>query len=316
MIRVVALLLVLAVCPLFSGSPSSLHAAPPAESKSPHEGAIQIAEALLKPFDSQPEPEELSVREAFQKLQDHLGRTIVLDAKGLFPNPEGELAVHLKDLESRKIVIPVLKKVRLETALKSVCDQIGADYVIEADHLRITSSAVKDFLIGESNPITQIPVEGEQEKLAYSREERMRLTPLVTIKFEQVPLRDAVRKLADRSGRNLILSASATDAAESQVSLSTANGASISLALTNVSFETAALALAESAGLRAIKQGNVVTLVSEERYATLTARLHQTPVANLEIEALRAEAETLKKDKAALENKLKEAGKKTKKSKK
>jgi hypothetical protein len=213
-----------------------------------------------------------------------------------------------------------MRKVRLETALQYICDQFGAVSLIEGDHIKITSPAVKELLVGDGKTVPKVAGAASQETENLSRDERVRLTPTFCFNFENVPLQNAVKQIADRAGQNIVITASSKDQA----------GVAVSLSLTNVTFETAAMTLAESSGLRAIKQGNVVLLVSEERFVELSPKAKGTALEELEIEQLaklmqaikpskqdsrKEEVEKLKAEKTDLENQLKAAQSKKKKSK-
>jgi len=232
-------------------------AAPPPNLKAlPNEAAV-IAEALTERFDVEQRLEAVKLKDVLQMIQDRVGVTLILDVKALNGGGENMVAAGvLTDLEGREITLPAMKKVRVETVLKAVCDQINAVHVIDADHIRITSPQVKDLLIGEPANIPTITGPTTAEEVSVPREDRVRLTPTLTVIFEQTTVAEAAKVLADRGGRNLILSSGAQEKASSKVSFS----------LTNVTFETAAVTLAEAAGLRVVKQGNVAVLVTPERF--------------------------------------------------
>ncbi len=245
-----------ASCLPLGGSPPRAAAAPP-EKKILLNDAHQIADTLLERFDIAQRLEGIKLKDVLALVEERVGVAVILDVNSL-AGGAGMVADGnaLKDYEAREITVPAMKKVRVETVLKFICDQINAVYVIEADHIRITSSAAKEHLTGDSALIPSITGSDAGEGSQVSREERIRLAPTVTVSFDQKTLAEAAKALADRGGRNLILAASALPKENAKVSFS----------LTNVTFETAAVALAEAAGLRAVKQGNVVVLVTPERF--------------------------------------------------
>ncbi|WP_020473319.1 hypothetical protein [Zavarzinella formosa] len=252
--------LMFAACLSVGGLSRSSHAAPLPEKKTIPNDSVKIAETLVERFDIDNGIDKMPFKEVLAMFEERLGVTIIVDVKALIPNGEEDAAASLKDLENRKITIPAMKKVRGETVLKYVCDQVNVVTVIESDHIRITNAAAKEFVTGETNPIQSISTAGQSDMEPMARDERVRLTPTMTLSFEQKTLAEAVKHLADRSGRNIILSASARPQ----------SSAVVNLTISNVPFETAAMSLAEAAGLRVVKQGNVVMMVSQERFKELT----------------------------------------------
>ena len=235
-------------------------APPPGKSPVPTDAAV-IADALNERFDIERRLDKAKLKDVLHLLEERIGVTIILDTKALSISGDGaENANLLTDLEEREITLPAMKRVRVATVLKAVCDQINAVSLIEADHVRLTSPAAKDHLLGDPASIPSITVAPGADEPSVSRDERVRLSPTVTVAFDQKAVAEAAATLAERGGRPLILSAGA---------LAQAN-AKVSFALSNVTFETAAVALAEVAGLRVVKQGNVVVLVTAERFKELT----------------------------------------------
>ena len=83
----------------------------------------------------------------------------------------------------------------------------------------------------------------------------VRQIPYVTASFIALPATEAFKQIAARAGRTVVVSAPAAAKAENPVTIS----------LSNVAFETAAAGIAEAAGLRAFRNGNVVVIVTPER---------------------------------------------------
>lgn len=77
----------------------------------------------------------------------------------------------------------------------------------------------------------------------------------MTASFKETAAAEAFKEIASRAGRTVVIAQSAADKGKSPISVN----------LSNVAFETAAASLAEAAGLRAFRTGNVVVIVSAER---------------------------------------------------
>ncbi len=88
-----------------------------------------------------------------------------------------------------------------------------------------------------------------------------RLVPVVSAKFDKVPLAEALANLADESGTNVILAAYAAKEGETKV---TAN-------LTGVPLDTAVIILADMADLKLVRLGNVYYVTSRAARPRLEA---------------------------------------------
>jgi hypothetical protein len=75
-----------------------------------------------------------------------------------------------------------------------------------------------------------------------------------------MPLADVLRAVSNRTNRTAVVAADAAEKAKAPVSAS----------LANVPFETAVSTLAEAAGLKAIRNGNTVLVVTQARAKELT----------------------------------------------
>ena len=151
-----------------------------------------------------------------------------------------------------------MKRVRIETVLREVLDQIDADFYIEADHVRVTTA------IGEGpghrartgrcrtcrpDAAEELAGGSEVEVIAHH-------AVTVTAAFKDVAAgRGTARRVspADRAGDRRV----GPDGEKAK--------APVTVALSNVPFETAVAVLAEAAGLRAFRTGNVAVIVTPER---------------------------------------------------
>jgi hypothetical protein len=229
-------------------------AAPDKTKPPPADGAAEIADKLLERTDLD-RFEEVSVRTILDVLQEKLGYTILVDHKAILAGL-GEDGANRQALEARQITLPAMKRVRLETALRQVLDQIGADYYIEADHVRVTTGGLKDLVVGPRRALPSLrPTDDASDEPQPELAIQVRYTPTVTAAFQDVPLAEAIRTVSLRTGRAVAIKPDAGDKGK----------ALVSVALANAPFETAVAALAEAAGLRAFRIGNAAVLISPER---------------------------------------------------
>ena len=83
----------------------------------------------------------------------------------------------------------------------------------------------------------------------------MRSIPLVNVNFTEKPLQEALREVETRTNRNVVLAPQAGDRAKTP----------ISTRFTNVPVDTAVATLAEMAGLKMARRGNVLLVTTAER---------------------------------------------------
>jgi hypothetical protein len=247
---------------------SPIPAAPDKTRPAPADGAAEIADKLLERADFD-RFEQVTVRTILDVLQEKLGYTILVDHKAILA-AQGQDGSNPQVLEGQQLTLPAMKKVRIETALRQVLDQIGADFFIEADHIRVTTGANKDLVVGPRRVLPSLrPVEEYSDEPQPELAIQIRHTPTVTAAFQDVPLAEAVRTVSLRTGRAIAINPDAGDKAKSLVSV----------ALANAPFDTAVATLAEAAGLRAFRVGNAAVLVGPERARQIerAARLSSGP---------------------------------------
>jgi hypothetical protein len=229
-------------------------AAPEPKIPPSNDDSALIAEKLLDRVDIDERMEKVPLKEVLEYLQKRVGITLLLDKRALMaggdvPDPEA--------FDNKPITLPPLKKVRVETAMRLITDQIDADFYIAPDHVKITTTAAKDLITGQAKRLPELYPDrpGVDDSPDAERRDVVRSTPYVTVSFKETPLVEALKEMASRAGRNVVVSEGAGDKAKTAITVS----------LSNVAFETAAASLAEAAGLRAMRTGNVVVIVSAER---------------------------------------------------
>jgi hypothetical protein len=222
----------------------------------PADGAAEIADKLQERVDLDGIKGE-PLRTVIDVLQEKVGYTILLDYKGILTaTGAADDAAGRQSLEQAPVTLPALKKVRLETALRQVLDQVNADFLIEPDHIRVTAAAAKDLTVGPRHVLPSLRrIDEAAEEPQTDVPTQIRETRTVTAAFHDIPLTDALRTVSLRTGRAVAINPDAAEKAKVPVSL----------ALANAPFETAVLTLAEAAGLRAFRAGNAAVVVTPER---------------------------------------------------
>jgi hypothetical protein len=272
-------------------------AAPDKTKPAPPGDAADIADKLLERMDLE-RFEQVSVRTIIDVLQEKLGYTILVDHAAILGS-RGDGGGPRAALDEQQIALPAMKRVRIETALRQVLDQMTADYYIEADHVQVTSPAMKALVMGPRRVLPELRRLGDDEAQEIQAEitNQIRFSPTLTLAFKEVPLADALKTISERTGRTATINPDAVDKAKTTVSVT----------LTNAPFETAVSVLAEATGLRAYRTGNAAVFVTPERAKRiddLAARLSGGPfvdsrMATPDAADLRADA-----DRQALEEKV------------
>jgi hypothetical protein len=229
-------------------------AAPDPKKPPPPDDAADIADKLLERIDLD-RFDRVGLRAVLDVLQEKLGYSILLDYRPLLA-ATGEDGGGPQLLDERVVSLPPLKKVRIETVLRLLTDQLEADFYIAADHVKLTTPAIKNLIAGPGKVLHNLyPIDDAGEEAQLERNVLVRHTPTVTATFKDLPLVEALQRVATRAGRTAVVSAGAEEKARVPVTVS----------LTNVPFETAVSSLAEAAGLRAYRNGSAVVIVTAER---------------------------------------------------
>jgi hypothetical protein len=151
--------------------------------------------------------------------------------------------------EEAPVRLPRVSGVRLGTVLQQLVAQVQGAYLVRGDHIEITSA-----------PSWQTEVWGRFTEEEPNR--RRRFLPLVHAAFEQRPLEDAIRELADTTGFNVVLDT--RHAGES-------GKMPVTALLNNVPLDTAVRLLADQADLQAVLLDNVLQLTTQDRARALGA---------------------------------------------
>lgn len=247
-------------------------AAPDPKKAAPPDGPADIADKLTERTDLD-RFDRVPLRVALEVLQDKLGYSILLDYKPLL-SALGEEEGNQKALDERVVHLPAMKKVRLETILRHVLDQIDADFYIAPDHVLVTTPAVRRQVMGPDRVVRDLPGRDYPDSPLHLAEDLVtRHTPAVTVAFRDVPAADALKVVAARAGASVVIAADAAAQARTNVTVSVAN----------VSIESAVSAIAEAAGLRAYRAGKVLVVVGPERVKAIEGPSASPPGGSLDV---------------------------------
>lgn len=240
-------------------------AAPEPKKPASIDDSAAIAEKLLDRIDIDERLDKIPLKDILDYLQKRSGLTFILDRRAFLYSGEG--IADIETLESKTVSLPALKRVRIETALRVILDQFDADFYVAPDHIRITTTAAKDLHTGQAKLLPELHPKQDDgnDAMDFSRMEVVRSTPYVTASFRETAAVDALKDIASRAGRNVLISEAAAEKAKTAISVN----------LSNVAFETAAASIAEAAGLRAFRNGNVVVIVTSERAKQAEGESHR-----------------------------------------
>jgi hypothetical protein len=194
--------------------------------------------------------ENVALKDVIEFLSDKYELTILVDGRSF----NGAAAVALNgadEILNFQINVPVMKNVRLATILKHITDQIDGVVLLYPDHLKIVGTARAATLTNP--PAREYQPDGDDSQ--DSLNDIIRSIPLVHANFKEVSLQDALREVELRTNRSIVLTPQAGDKART----------SITARFTNVPVDTAVATLAESAGLKMARKGNVLLVTTADR---------------------------------------------------
>ncbi len=232
-------------------------AAPDSKKPAPPDDGADIAEKLMERIDLD-KYDRVFLRTALEVLSEKIGFSIILDYTALQAVQDDDVDGR-KVLEERPITMPSMKRVRLETILRLILDQVNAEFILMPDHISVTSATVKDYVSGPARILRELNQSYDQPTDQLDRSFTARYTANVTMKFRDVPVGEALNAVATRTGRSFTLASDSTDKSRTVISVS----------LNNLPYESAISTLAEAAGLRAFRNGNAIVVLSAARAKTL-----------------------------------------------
>jgi hypothetical protein len=233
--------------------------APVAPDKKPVTDASRIADKLIDRVDLKDGFRDATFGEVLDFFRESLGVNVVVDPSWNKNRQEQSGS----KVEAERIEIPRLNSVRYDTVLKLTLAHVDGDYVIKADHILLVSKIHKADLIQASATAPLLGSTPDAPPMDQAPD-----TTTVTLTATEKPLKEVLNMLLTRGNANVVLSGDIAKSGEKPITLQ----------LNNVTVDSAAAAIAEAAGLRAMKNGNVIYLVSIERYE---AQLKKTAPQNM-----------------------------------
>ena len=234
-----------------------ISAAPDPKKPAPPDDAADIAEKLMERIDLD-RYDRVFLRTALEVLSEKIGYSIVLDYRALGVDQDDD-GNGRKLLEERPITMPSMKRVRLETILRHILDQMHADFIIAPDHISVTSASIKELVSGPARTLRELNQSYDPPAETLDRNFTTRYTAHVTMRFRDVPVAEAISAVAARTGRSVTLASDAADKSRTPITVS----------LNNLPCESAVSTLAEAAGLKAYRNGNAIIVLSAARAKTL-----------------------------------------------
>jgi hypothetical protein len=157
------------------------------------------------------------------------------------------------------VKLPKLVNVRVDTALRLLCQQVNAVYMVQPDHIRIVGSA---HGLWEAGVLKQ-PEPGEDDSaMPLSPFDQQKYKPLikralVTAGFKGVALSDVLDEIAESTGATVVLSPEVGPMADRKVTARFAN----------TPVDAAVRTLCEITDLGVIEDANVLVVTTKERAA-------------------------------------------------
>jgi len=198
--------------------------------------AERLRGLLTKPmsieFDAGP------LKEALGFLSERKGVPILVDAEAF------QTDLLIPDVESQPVRLPRMNGVRFDAVLRRLAGQVHGVYLLRSGHIEITTPERLAAEIGrEVSPDRQVP--------------------LVYTSYDQRPLEQALKDIADSTESNVLLDPRAKEKAKEQVTAT----------FRNVPVDTAVRLLADLAGLELVMVDAVHYVTTHENAEALRKKL-------------------------------------------
>jgi hypothetical protein len=231
----------------------------------------ELANKLMERVTLKDPLDNVPLKEAVKTLSEGYGITLLVDANSFPNNLAAVAALDAADdspVLNQKISVPAMKNVRLGTLIKEVADQVHGFYLIYPDQIRIvgltkaytlTKPLKADYSI--ERPINHQPgyaVDPEPDEGSLVPQDVLIMSaidPLTAVSFNEKPLEDALKEISVRTNRTIVV---ANQAGESKKTPITAR-------FTNVPVDRAVETIAEMAGLKMFRKGNVLLVTTPAR---------------------------------------------------
>ena len=233
-----------------------------AEDKPPSDDRDEFANKLMGRVTIEKSLDQVPLKEALEFLSSKYGISLIVDPTS-FKVAEGVAALELvavmldeDGILKRPVNLPAMKNVRLATVLKYICDQIDGVYLLYPDHIKLVSGAKAHALIGPIINYNRSLLDPTLADEATESPERLICSiPLVHANYVSRPLQEALHDVEVRTNRSIAVASQAGEKGKIPVTVR----------LTNVPVETAVATLAEMAGLKMVRKGNVLLVTTSER---------------------------------------------------
>lgn len=229
---------------------------PPAAAKGPADDRDELANKLMERVSIDDPLENVKLRDAIDLLSKRFDVTILVDGRSFSPNMAA-VALNAPEDDTvldAQVTVPVMKKVRLATVLKHVTDQLNGGYLLYPDHVKFVGTG-RLYALTAPTLKNYYPQQSDDDPALVSTDEVMRNIPLVNVSFAEKPLQEALRDVETRANRNIVLAPQAGERAKTPVTAR----------FTNVPVDAAVATLAEMAGLKMARRGNVLLVTTTER---------------------------------------------------
>jgi hypothetical protein len=160
------------------------------------------------------------------------------------------------------VKLPALANVRLGTAVRILCEQVNAAYLVYPDVIRIVNVKNALYETGELKNPAEPNAAGEEEPPLISSLDLQKSKPLtkralVTAAYRKVPLDDVLDDIAETTGATVVLSPEVGPKAQTGVTARFAN----------TPVEAAVRTLCELTDLGVIEDANVLVVTTRDRAA-------------------------------------------------
>jgi len=230
--------------------------------------AADLADKLMEKVDFE-RIQNTGLRAVLDTFQEKTGVTVLLDYQPIV----GAVGLENAGLDEMPVNVQAMKGVRGETVLKHIATQVNAVLYYTPDHVLLTTPDVMAQLVSSARGPALLVTGDASDESGPDPATVVKATSYVTAGFRDMPLADALRSVSQRANRTAVVAADAAEKAK----------ATVTACLANVPFEVAVSTLAEAAGLRAVRNGNTVLVVTPARAKELgeTERRLSIGVGNL-----------------------------------
>jgi hypothetical protein len=164
--------------------------------------------------------------------------------------------------ENTVVKLPALVNVRLGTALRLLCDQVSAAYLVYPDVIRIVNVKFALYETGELKNPPEPDASGDEHPPILSILDLEKAKPLikralVTAAFRKAPLEDVLDDIAETTGATVVLSPEVGAKAQAELTARFAN----------TPVDAAVRTLCELTDLGVIEDANVLVVTTRERAA-------------------------------------------------